>query len=533
MLRLVSMVVLLSTLSSCFNSGPVNKTGFYINMSGEPTTINPVTSTDAYASDIQGYVFERLLTKNVETYEDEASLATEWKISEDKMVFTFKLREGVKWHDGKEFTAEDVKFSFDVIFDDQYNTAHKRPYYEGIKEIQVIDKYNVKVIAKSKYFQNFDIIASGMSILPKHFYSNEANKNKFNKELIGTGPYKLDKYEKGKHFILKPNENWWGRNLEAQKGKYNFKRIMLKFVSDRNVSLEMLKKGDLDFMGFDPEIYIKKATGEEWGKSLIKVKTQNKTPKGYSFIGWNMRHPILKDVKVRKALYHLVNRDLMIDKFEFGMSVAARGPVYPSSPYDNKDIGVVDFNPNKALELLRASGWKDTDGDNILDKVIDGKKTKFSITILEPWEGYVKYLTVFKEDAKKAGVDINIKQIEWSSFIKLIDERKFEAIRLAWTANIDWDPKQIWHSSSIKGGSNFVGYSDKEVDKLIDEARQIYDRDQRIAMLKKVQKKIVDAYPYAWMTYKADTLYGHTNRIWKPQDTFQYDIGQEYWKVQE
>ena len=131
-----------------------------------------------------------------------------------------------------------------------------------------------------------------------------------------------------------------------------------------------------------------------------------------------------------------------------------------------------------------------------------GKKRKFSITILEPNEGFVKYLTVFKEDARKAGVEINIKLIEWNSFVKLLNEKKFEAVRLAWTAVVDWDPKQIWHSDSIDGGSNFISYSNPEVDRLTDKARLIQDRDERIEVLQKVERLIVEDAPYVWFTYR-------------------------------
>ena len=139
-----------------------------------------------------------------------------------------------------------------------------------------------------------------------------------------------------------------------------------------------------------------------------------------------------------------------------------------------------------------------TNCGGILDKVIDGKKTKLSITILEPNKEFVKYLTMYKEDAKKAGVEINVKLIEWNAFLKLLDERKFQAVRLGWGAgSVDWDPKQIWHSESQKGGSNFIGYKNPEVDKLIDEARTILDFEKRQKVLRKVFKLIADDVPYA------------------------------------
>ncbi|MDA8793745.1 ABC transporter substrate-binding protein, partial [Bacteriovoracaceae bacterium] len=270
-----------------------------------------------------------------------------------------------------------------------------------------------------------------------------------------------------------------------------------------------------------------------WGKKVHKVQVENKTPKGYNYIGWNLRHPIFKDKRVRKAMYHLVNRPLMIEKFEHGVSVPAAGPVYPQSPYLNKSIKPIEYDPKLALKILKDAGWEDTDGDSLLDKMIDGKRTKLSFSILEPWEGFVKYLTIFKEDAKKVGVEITINQLEWNSFMKLVDERKFEAIRMAWSAAVDWDPKQIWHSTSMKSGSNFVGLNIPEMDKLIDEARLIHDRDERIKVLNKVQKMIVDEYPYVWFTYKKPSFYAHTSRIIKTKDTYNYSIGNVFWKIKD
>src|SRR5690606_24878541 len=130
---------------------------FYLNVSGgEPTTLNPITSTDGGAAEVQGYVLEGLLTQDLDTYEWKPALAESWEVSKDGMEFTYRLREGVKWHDGQPLTAADVKFSFDVIFDEKYNTAHKRPYYESIKEVQILDERTVKFIVKDTYFQNFD-----------------------------------------------------------------------------------------------------------------------------------------------------------------------------------------------------------------------------------------------------------------------------------------------------------------------------------------------------------------------------------------
>src|SRR5690606_16931321 len=162
------------------------------------------------------------------------------------------------------------------------------------------------------------------------------------------------------------------------------KKINLKMVQEESVQLELLKRGDLDFQGFRPEAYVKKTKGPVWEEKIVKVKTENKTPKGYSFIGFNLKHPVLKDREVRKALSMLFNRPLMLKKFEYNLSTYANGPVYIQSDYNNPEVKAVEYDPQEALKTLRSAGWRDTDKDGILDKVINGKKTSLTVTILEP-----------------------------------------------------------------------------------------------------------------------------------------------------
>lgn len=517
---------------SC-NQRPKRNIAFYKNIGGEPSRLNPIGSSDGYTFAVRDFVYETLMTKTEDSLDWYPMLATRWEISEDKSKFIFHLRPGVVWSDGTAFTAEDVKFSFDILFQDKFNTVSTRSFFEGIEKVNIINPLTVEFIAKDNNYKNFDVIGDDLRIFPKHFYSQDKKKSFFNKNLLGTGPYKLDYYARGSRIVLVKNPLWWGYKIEGQK-KHNFEKVVLRFVSDKNVSLEMFKKGALDLIGMNPDIYNKRAVGPEWGKTVHKVKTQNSDKKGVAFIGWNMDHPILKSLTVRKALYHLINRELMNEKFNYGDYYLAAGPVYHESDYHNQDIPIIKFNPKEALKLLRSDGWKDTDGDNILDKVINGKKTKFSITILEPWEGFIKYLTIFKEDAKQVGVEINIKQIEWNSFVKLLDERNFEAVRLAWGGTFDWDPTQIWHSKSIAdGGSNFVGFRSKEVDRLTDLGQFEHDRAKRIALFKKVEKLIVEQYPYAWFFYSNNIYYGYSDRIQRPKDTFTYDVGTTFWKFKD
>lgn len=518
---------------SCNELGKKPKSTIYLNIGSEPATLNPLSASDAAASAVHGYIFESLLNRDLDTYEWKPALATEWSISKNKKVFEFKLREGVKWQDGTEFTAEDVKYSYDVIFSEDFKAVQLRPYYESIENVEILDKHRVRFTVKDTYFQNFEVCA-GLTILPKHFYSNKENKKIFSKQLIGTGPYLFGRYDRGQKIILEQNPDWWGRHVEEEKKSYVIPKIHLRMVAEENVYLELLKRGDLDYQSLRPEGFIKKTRSDIWKENIIKVHAENKMPKGYSFIGFNLQHPILKDVEVRRALSMLFNRPLMLDKFEYNLSEFATGPIYVQSDYANSEVKPVPFDPQGALATLRKAGWRDSDNDGVLDKLIDGKKTRLSFTIMEPLQDMNRYLTIFKEDASKVGVEINIKNIEWNSFVKLLDERNFEAVRLAWSGGgVDWDPKQIWHSNSAKGaGSNFINYSNQEVDRLIDQARQMTDKNERIPLLRKVHKLISADYPYIWWFNPKYVLYGHTKRIQKPKDSFKYGIGQQYWTIE-
>lgn len=537
LVRILTIFFLLTTQVFAVGNPKAPKGGTWqYNLGQQPTTLNALSSSDAYASVVQGYIIEGLATRNIDSYGWEPALAQSWETAKDGKSFTFTLRDGVKWHDGKPLTVEDVKFSFDAILDkeNRYKTAHLRSYYENIAEAKVIAKNKIQFFVKTPYFKNFDVVA-GLSIVPKHLYSDlsKKNKKKLNKTLVGTGPYKLSKFKRGKSLTLVKNKKWWGNKDPLKVGLYNYDKILMRFIKDGTIAITRLTKGDVDYLGLNAEEFIKKATGKKWDKEIFKVKTENKSPSGYGFIGWNLRKDLFRTKETRMALYHLLNRELMIKKFDFGMNLPATGPLYQQSVYANNKIKPVLFNPQLALKMLKADGWK-PGPDNILTKTFDGVKKRLSFTILEPNKEFVKYLTIYKQDALRAGVEVKIKYVEWTTFIKLLDERKFEAVRLGWGGgSVDWDPKQIWHTDSIAGGgSNFIGYSNPEVDRLIDEARLTFNKEKRIELLQKVYKIIAEDVPYAFFFNAKYRFYAHTKRMKREQDTYKYGIGTDYWWIQ-
>ncbi len=503
---------------------------FTINYTAEPSTLNPITGTDLYNAKIKAYVTDTLLERNVDTYEWDPGIAEKYEVSKDGKTYTFTLRKGVTFSDGKPLTAEDVKFSFDVVFDPKYNAAQMRPYFEGIEKVEIVDPQTVRFVTKEKYFGNFETAAT-MNILPKHFYGNPEEGIKKNKTILGSGPYKLEKYDQGQSLTLVRNKTWWGTSAPERKGEYNFERIRIRFIKDENIEVETLKKGDLDYIGLTPEAYTKKTDGPEWGKSVFKVKTENLEPKPYGYIGWNLKRDLFKDKNVRLALAMLTDRAEMNQKFRFGMSLLATGPWYQQSEFADPSVKAIQFDPKKARALLEKSGWADTDKNGVLDKMVNGKKVEFHFTLSYANADTKKYWELYQSDLKKNGIVMDIQLLDWNALLKAMDENNFDSVSLAWGGGtVDLDPKQIWHSSSAgKGGSNFINYSNPEVDKLIDQARVETDKSKRVTLLRKIYKTIAEDAPYNFLFNDKYVLYGSSNHVKQPKPSFKFETGTNYW----
>ena len=521
---------------------------FYSNLAVEPENLHPIKSSDYYASFVQEHILESLLQRNSDNYQWESSLAERWEQSPDGKTFIFHLHKGLKWADGRPLTAKDVKFTLEAYKDPTYGGIHYVSYFEGMKNAEVIDDYTVKFNTKDVYFKNFETVA-GMLIMPEHIYrmpknsdsSSETDKNSskteevklnLNKTIIGSGPYKIAQYQKGKMIVLSKNEGWFGKNIPSNKGQWNFKNIVFRFISDSNDAIFRIQKEDLDFIALSAEDFEKRTSASQWGNTLEKIKYSNKAPSGYGYIGFNLKNPLFQDSRTRKALAHLMNRELMNEKFRFNYSKLATGPWYSWSEYADPSVKPILFDPKEAAKLLQAAGWRDKNKDGILEKDFKEGKKDFSFSVLSTGDKDAeRYLTVFQEDLKKAGVHLSIKVVDWTSLLALLDKKNFDSAMLGWgSSSLEVDPKQIWHSDSSKtGGSNYISYSNPKVDKLIDKARRQLNKEERIKTLREVYRLIADDVPYIFLFNNPYRFYGVNKRIQRPKPALQYKLGLSFW----
>ncbi len=228
-----------------------------------------------------------------------------------------------------------------------------------------------------------------------------------------------------------------------------------------------------------------------------------------------------------------MNRELMNKKFSYGQREVARGPWYFWSDYADPSIPAIEFNPKKAIKILKSSGWNDQDQNGILEKTIKGQIRELSWTLIFSNPESTKHLTIYQEDLKKAGVKLSLKILDWASFLRLIDDKNFDAVMLGWGAgSIDFDPKQIWHSESAqKNGSNFISYSNPQVDRLIDQGRSHLDKKKRVKAFKEVYRLIAEDSPYIFMFHSRKRFYGLQKRVKSPAPALNYGLGMHYWSL--
>ena len=495
---------------------PAARRGGKISMviNAEPPNLNPLICNEATASAFNSLCSASLGSRNLENPDIfEPMIAESWEISQDKKVFHIKLRRGVKYcdvtdpvtgkeHKDVEVTAEDFKFIVDVIKNENVNCAHLRAYYQDLEKIEVVNDYEFKVFWKKPFYGSVACTLD-LSPLARHFYAPDGkfDPEKFNsdhlrnKMIVNCGPYQLEKWEKAKRLVFKRNPKYFGE-------KYGIAppldERVYEVISHPNTCFQALLSGRINMLGLTPEQWIKRTGTAEFTSGKLR-KERYLLPQ-YTYIGYNQKNPLFQDRRVRNALTHLVDRERICRDIYHGLAEVAVTPFFPRSRFANPDLKALEFNPAKAKELLKEAGWRDTDGDGILDK--DGKKFKFTMLQIATSSIQQKLMPLLKEEFAAAGVDMSIQVIEWSNYLQRLDQRTYDACCLGWSSNFDPDMYQVWHSSQMfQGGSNHISYANKELDKLIEDMRSEFDPAKRIELAHKMGKIFHTDQPYTFLVW--------------------------------
>ena len=320
--------------------------------------------------------------------------------------------------------------------------------------------------------------------------------------IVGCGPYNLSEWETRQRIVLERKENWWGDKIKDNKMlQANPPRIVYKTIPDITAAISNAKDGQLDVIrSIQPTKFIDLKDDANFHSTFDLSQPEQFA---YYYIGFNMKKPQFTDKRVRRAITHLINRDEMIESIFESLAVKTNGPINPKKKYYNTDLEDIQYDIEKAKALLAEAGWKDSDGDNILDKMIAGKKETMTIDYKYNQGNMVRKSIgqLLKDEAERVGIEVTLSPVDFPTLISDADKRNFDLVALAWvkTPGLD-DMKQIWHTSSdVEGGSNRLGFGNAASDAIIDEIRTTLDPEVRKDLYFKIQKMIYDEQPCVFL----------------------------------
>ncbi|MBN1384233.1 MAG: peptide-binding protein [Elusimicrobia bacterium] len=456
---------------------------------GDASYLNPVLSSDSASGDINDLIFDGLVKydKNINIVPD---LAESWEILDDGKIIIFNLRKNIKWHDGKPFTAEDVKFTYERLID----PISKTPYsadFELVKKFEIINPYKIRITYKEPFSPA--LISWGMGMIPKHVFQNgDFNTHPANRKPIGTGKYKFVEWKTDEKIVLEANPDYF-------RGPPNIQKYIYRIIPDQAVQFLELRNETIDIMELTPDQY-------NAYPSFFENYNKFKYPSfGYAYLGYNLLNPLFKHKEIRQAIAHSINKKEIIDGILLGYGVSATGPFLPTSWAYNPNVKDFEYSPEKARQIFLKHGWRDTDNDGWLDK--DGKKFEFTIITNHGNKSRAIAAELIQSHLKKVGIKVNITILEWSTFLhQYIDKKNFDATILGWNLAQDPDQFQLWHSSQIKERQyNFVSYKNKEVDRLLEKGRRVFSLEKRQKIYRRIHEILAEDQPYTFL-YVPDVL---------------------------
>lgn len=538
---------------------------FVYGINSDITSFNPYLITNTDSDNMITFMFNRMLKFN-DKLELEPDLAEKYEVSPDFKTYTFWIKKGIKFHDGKELTADDVEFTLNYIKNPGLRTV-RRTYVKDLVDdpkdktrvaFNKVNSHQFSVTYKNPFCPAASHWAS-IAILPKHVLDGkDPNDNVYSIDKaapIGTGPFKYEGNKTDEHVTLKANDEYF-------KGRPNFDKIVFKIIPKIETLLANLESRQVDY-------------GELTLIQTFKFVKENQTIKdahnimawdllSYAYLAWNCdptHSKIFSDPKVRLAMSYGINVQTLIKRTTYNKAIPANGPFHPRQWSANPAVKPIPYDPEKAKKLLEEAGWKDSDGDGILDR--DGKKFEFTLRFPPTAQTITDRVALIKTDLSKLGIVCTTEGTEWTVLLKnFIMTKNFDAAYLGWSLGLEPDPYAIWHSDSIpltaddivkdladdakknagkelikkveqagddkareaaiaelatalgkkpeetaklverSSGFNRVSYANPEVDKLIIEAQQVCDRGARQKAYQRIHELIMADQPYSFLMFQ-------------------------------
>jgi len=462
---------------------------------GDISGLIPSLTSDVSSHEIGTLIYDSLVRQDKDLNLVPA-MAESWTFSPDCLQLTFKLRRDVKWHDGHPFTADDVLFTYRTMI----NPKTPAPFKEGyltVEDAEALDLYTVRVTYAKPFARALDTWSD--YALPKHLLERYAAEGKLrespqNRHPIGTGPYRFQEWRTGEKVVLVANPDYY-------EGRPYISRIVYRVIpSQATIFLELKAKGVDYVRTLTAFQYARQTDYPAFRKAYNKFKYPSQY---YTFLGFNLKDPRFADRRVRQAFAHAINKRELIDGVVLGLAREANGPIRPGTwPYTD-DVKRYAYDPERAKALLAEAGWKDRDGDGVVE---DPHHKPFAFTILtnQGNDERKKVAEIIQQRLKEVGVQADIQVIEWAAFIKeYVKPRRFEAVILGLGTGSDPDQYVVWHSSQTGPDQmNRTGYANPEVDHLLEAGRASCVQQERVKYYRRIQEILAEDLPMVFLYFR-------------------------------
>ncbi len=490
----------------------------YFILNGDPKTLNPALAQETTSTAVIGDLFSGLTRLDLKTMEVKPDLALRWEVSEDGRVWTFYLRRDVRWSDGTPFTADDVVFTFNEIY---YNDSIPTPTRDILtvkgKKIKVekIDRYTVRFTLPEPFAPFLNALSA--EILPKHKLEKFVREGTFNtawnvntdpSEIVGTGPWVIKEYVKGQRVVYLRNPYYYRKDEEGRRLPY-LKRKVGVIVSDPDTALLKFSNGEVDYLGLRPQDlqHIAKLEGKE-----VEVYDLGPTP-STTFLVFNQNpNAKIPPYKLRWfqnrifriAISHAVDREGICYLVYNGLAEPLYTPITPANrPYYVEGYyPKFEYNLEKARKLLESIGFRDRDGDGILEDP-EGHDLRFTLITNAGNKERETIGNILKEDLKKIGVEVHFQPIDFNNLVSRLTAPPYEweAVIIGLTGSLDPHfGRNVWHSSGLlhmwhpRQESPSTPW-EAEVDRLIDRGAVELDFKKRVELYRKAFRIITEQQP--------------------------------------
>ena len=494
-----------STSGSSTSSSNILKYG----LSGIEGNFSPFISSNTYDSYVCSLIFEPLVT--VDASGEYVPYLADWELSDDKLTYTFTLKDGIKFSDGTDMTAEDVAYSYSVPAEEDY-AGPRLNVANAIADIKVVDDKTVAFTMASASPANIQNFTYG--IMSKEYYAHSSFEelNELNQKPMGSGKFVLEDggYASKQYVKLKTNENYWDSDAKPK-----IDGVYMLEVADDTV-LSSLESGEIDMC-----MPAAKAENVESIESMSNAHLVSYLGNGYTFMCFNTTRPTLAQTEVRQALMYALDRKAFL-KAEYGSDDLVSLGMAPISPVSwaypgNDALNAYDYDLDKAAKMLDDAGWKDTDGDGIRDK--DGTPLHLNWLVYtdSTWPGTLSSMAY--DSWHKIGVDLEITQMDFNTVSSMTmdaepGEKDFDIYTMGFSLSADPDPTGGLYDADayVAGGFNASGFRDEKSQELIAEGLAEFDQDKRAEIYKEWAIRQNELVPTAIIAYRSE-IWGIADRV--------------------